>query len=102
MDGDLVRVALLGSQIENQTFERTAVQNNGRDMSTIQKSFPHGKWVDYDTDSIISGLKSKLEIIAPNHLRIQDSALRFRVTFQYQKSAPDLDSVFRFKFVLYF
>lgn len=56
-------------------------------MSTIQKSFPHGKWVDYDTDSIISGLKSKLEIIAPNHLRIQDSALRFRVTFQYQKSA---------------
>ena len=71
-------------------------------MSTIQKSFPRGKWVDYDTDSIISGLKSKLKIIVPNHLRIQDSALRFRVTFQYQKSAPDLDSVFQFKFVLYF
>ena len=44
-------------------------------MSTIQKSFPHGKWVDYDTDSIVSGLKSKLEIIAPNHLRIQDPDL---------------------------
>jgi len=47
-------------------------------MSTIQKSFPHGKWVDYDTDSIVSGLKSKLEIIAPNHLRIQDPDLRFK------------------------
>jgi len=52
-------------------------------MSTIQKTFPHGKWVDYDTDSIISGLKSKLEIIAPNHLRIQ--------TVKFQSDYPTYD-----------
>ena len=63
-------------------------------MSTIQKLFPHGQWVDYDCDSMISGMKSKagfqksapifgsnfeqlfenrhkLEIIGPNHLRIE-------------------------------
>ena len=68
------------SPIKTLTFKRTAVQNNGRDISTIQKSFPHGKWVDYDTDSIISGLKSKLEIIGPNHLRIQDHDQRFLST----------------------
>lgn len=38
---------------------RTAVQHNGKKLSTIQKSFPHGQWVDYDCDSMISGMKSK-------------------------------------------
>ena len=57
--------------------ERTAVQNNGKDISTIQKSFPHGQWVDYDSESVITRLKSKLEIIAPNHLRIQGFDQRF-------------------------
>ena len=93
----MVRV-VVGSQIENQTFERTAIQNNGRDVSTIQKSFPHGKWVDYDTDSIMSGLKSKLEIIAPNHLRIQDSALTF---FPVSVIGHRFGLFFQLKFVLY-
>ena len=76
------------------TYIRTAVQHNGKKLSTIQKSFPHGQWVDYDCDSMISGMKSKagfqksvsifgsifehlfenrhkLEIIGPNHLRIE-------------------------------
>ena len=74
------------------TYIRTAVQHNGKKLSTIQKSFPHGQWVDYDYDSMISGMKSKagfqkirllgqfdhifethdkLEIIGPNHLRIE-------------------------------
>ena len=41
------------------TYNRTAVQHNGKKLSTIQKSFPHGQWVDHDCDSMISGMKSK-------------------------------------------
>merc|ERR1712131_70804 len=56
---------------QRETIFRTAVQHNGKKLSTIQKSFPHGQWVDYDCDSMISGMGSKLEIIGPNHLRIE-------------------------------
>ena len=44
---------------QRETIFRTAVQHNGKKLSTIQKSFPHGQWVDYDCDSMISGMKSK-------------------------------------------
>ena len=45
---------------QRETIFRTAVQHNGKKLSTIQKSFPHGQWVDYDCDSMISGMKSKV------------------------------------------
>ena len=92
---------------QRETIFRTAVQHNGKKLSTIQKSFPHGQWVDYDCDSMISGMKSKagfpkkirvlgqfeqlfenrrkLEIIGPNHLRIET------VKIQTQPFHPQYD-----------